>query len=328
MNRFLMAFAAVAAMATTASAAEHEIVIHAGKGELHGSMRTPEGFRYGPAVLIIAGSGPTDRNGDSTVPGVKPGSYRLLADALEKADVPTLRYDKRVVGASMSALLGSTAPSTAAVYAAEADLRFSDIAGDAAAMAARLAKAHGVTCVVILGHSEGSLVGMLAAQQVPVCGYISVSGLGRTADHSLLEQLAASAPASAMAQITPVIDKLKAGQLVPDAPFPALFRPSIQPYLISWFRLDPAAEIIRIKAPVLILQGDNDFQVGVAEARALAAARPDATLVIVPGMNHVLKLAPTDRAANAATYADPAMPLAPALVSAVTGFVKAAGSRH
>lgn len=328
MKHILLAIAALAALATTASAAEREVVIPAGKGELHGTIQTPEGFTRGPAVLLIAGSGPTDRNGDSTVPGVKPGSYKLLAQALEKAGIVTLRYDKRGVGASMSALLGASAPTPANAYAAEADLRFTDIANDAAAMSTRLAREPGVTCVVILGHSEGSLVGMLAAQQVPVCGYISVSGLGRTADHSLLEQLAASAPAPAMGQITAVVESLKAGKLVPDAPFPALFRPSVQPYLISWFRLDPAVEITRVKAPVLILQGDNDFQVSVAEARALAAARPDAKLVIVPGMNHILKIAPTGRAANAATYADPALPLAPELVSAIAAFVKAAGARH
>jgi pimeloyl-ACP methyl ester carboxylesterase len=328
MRRLLMTVAVLTTLSAPTLAAEREVVISAGKGELHGTLRTPDGFTKGPAVLMIAGSGPTDRNGDSTAPGVRPGAFRLLADALEKAGVPTLRYDKRGVGASMSALIGAAPLTNASAYAAEADLRFTDMAADADAMAAQLAKTPGVSCVVILGHSEGSLVGMLAAERFPVCGYVSVSGLGRTADHSLHEQLAASLPAATLAQADDVLGKLKAGQTVPDAPLPALFRPSVQPYLISWLQIDPAAEIARIKAPVLILQGDNDFQVSVTEARALAAARPDAKLVIVPGMNHILKLAPTDRAANAATYADPALPLAPELVSAITAFVKEVDARH
>lgn len=329
MKHLLLAVAACAALATAASGAEREVSVPTGKGEIHGALRTPDGGAKGPAVLIIAGSGPTDRNGDSTVPGVKPASYRLLADALEAAGISSLRYDKRGQGASARALVGDQALNNANAYAAEAELRFTDFADDAAAFARFLAAQPGVSCVVILGHSEGSLLGMLAAQKVPVCGYVSVSGIGRNAADVLTEQIAASGgSAEDMARLAAVLAKLKAGETVPDAPFPALFRPSVQPYMISWLRYDPAVEITRIKAPVLIVQGDNDIQVAVKDAQLLARARPDATLAIIPGMNHVLKIAPTDRAGNAATYADPARPLAPAFVSAVVGFVKGLGARH
>ena len=280
-------------------------------------------------MLVIAGSGPTDRNGDSAVPGVKPGSYRLLADGLEQQGIPTLRYDKRGAGASMSALIGSAQVTAANAYSAEADLRFTDLADDAAGMARILAAQAGVKCVVILGHSEGSLLGMLAAQKIPVCGFISVSGIGRSADVVLLEQFAAmGVKPEPLQRLHAALGQLKSGQTVTDATLPpALFRPSIQPYLISWFRYDPAVEISKIKAPVLILQGDNDLQVSVTDARILAAARPDGKLVIVHGMNHILKDAPTDRAGNLATYADPNLPLAPQVIPAIAGFVKQARAR-
>jgi uncharacterized protein len=81
-----------------------------------------------------------------------------------------------------------------------------------------------------------------------------------------------------------------------------------------------------VKAPVLIVQGENDLQVSVEDARLLAAAKPDARLVIVPGMNHVLKAAPADRAGNLAAYAEPDRPLAPGLMGAILGFVKASAA--
>lgn len=311
-----------------AAAADRDISLAAGKGQIHGSLRTPEGFKHGPAVLIIAGSGPTDRNGDSTVPGVTPGAYRLLADALEKAGIPSLRYDKRGIGASASVLVGDQPMNAANAGAAEAGLKITTFSDDAALLATRLAAEPGVSCVVILGHSEGSLLGLLAAQKVPVCGYISVAGAGRPIEQVLLEQLNGKLPPDLAVKVQATIDALKAGKTVADPPIPALFRPSMQPYLISWFPLDPAVEIGKVKAPVLILQGDNDLQVSVADAERLAKARPDGKLVIVKGMNHVLKIAPTDPAANIAAYADPALPLAPELVSAIVGFVNAAGARH
>lgn len=328
MGSWLMGAALALGLVSGAQAADREVMLAAGKGELHGALRMPEGFTHGPAVLIIAGSGPTDRNGDSNIPGIRPGSYRMIADALEAAGIPTLRYDKRGSGSDFSALVGKASPTAESVYVAEAELRFGDFAEDAAAFGKLLASQPGVSCVVVLGHSEGSLLGMLAAQKLHACGYISVSGLGRTADHTLMEQMAASLPPDQLKAVGEVFAKLKSGETVPNPPLPAMFRPSIQPYLISWLALDPAAEILKIDAPILIIQGDNDVQVSVAEAQALKTAQPKAALIIVKGMNHVLKPAPSDRAGNIATYADPALALAPQAPLAIITFVKAIGARH
>ena len=103
----------------------------------------------------------------------------------------------------------------------------------------------------------------------------------------------------------------------------ALFRPSVQPYLISWLPLDPAALVAAYDGRVFIGQGTTDIQVGVPDAQALAAADPEATLKLWDGVNHVLKPAPADRASNIAVYADPDLPLASGVVADVAAFIRA-----
>jgi hypothetical protein len=121
-----------------------------------------------------------------------------------------------------------------------------------------------------------------------------------------------------------ILTELEAGRIVADTPpaLAALFRPSVQPYLISWLPLDPAALIAAYDGPVFIGQGTTDLQVGVADAQALAAADHRATLKLWDGVNHVLKTAPAARAANLATYADPALPLAPGVAEDVATFIR------
>ncbi len=292
-------------------AQDREVSIDGGRAALYGALTRPAQPRAGPAVLFIAGSGPTDRDSNSTVPGTTPDTFKLMAAALADRGITSLRFDKRGIAKSSPAM------------AAEANLRFTTYVDDAAAWARYLAAQPGVTCVVILGHSEGALIAPLAAQTSNACGVISISGMGRPFDAVLMEQLQAqNLPAATLDQAKTILQGLKEGKTFPAIPATdALFRPSIQPYLASELIIDPKTAIAAVKAPVLIIQGDNDTQVQVADARLLAAARPDARLVLVPGMNHILKIAPTDRAGNAATYADPKLPLAPGLMEAITAFV-------
>ncbi len=305
---------AAALAAGSAAAAERDVTV----GALHGTLVTPDRPSTGAAVLIIAGSGPTDRDGNSAVPGVKPATYRLLAEGLAAEGIASLRYDKRGVGASKGAL------------ASEADVRFDDYVADAAAFAAELKRQPGVSCVALFGHSEGALIAAVAAPAVKPCGVISASGAGRSVEETITAQLkAANVPDATLAQVAAVFAELKAGRLVPQVPATdPLFRPAIQPYLISWMKHDPVESLKAAPGPVLILQGERDIQVPPDDARRLAAGRPDAHLVIVPGMNHVLKPAPAERAGNIATYADPTLPLSPEVLPAVSAFVKRAGASH
>ena len=281
-------------------------------GMLEGSFVCPDAPAPWPAVLLIAGSGPTDRNGNSMgLPGPN-NSLQLLAEALAERGIASVRYDKRGIGGSRAALTS------------EAALRFDMLADDAAEWVRRMRLDSRLSTVTVIGHSEGSLLGLLATQRANADAFVSLEGAGRTASAVIHEQLTARAPAPLAAQADSIMAEINAGRTVDSVPpaLMALFRPSVQPYLISWFRYDPPQELAKVQVPVLVIQGTTDIQVSKEDARLLAAGDPRAKLVIVDGMNHVLKLVPPDMAQQLRSYSDPALPLAPQLVREVASFVK------
>jgi pimeloyl-ACP methyl ester carboxylesterase len=288
-----------------------EVALPSQPAPLHGTLLSPANATA--VAVIIAGSGPTDRDGNSPL-GVSAGTYRLLAEGLAEKGVATLRIDKRGIGQSAAAMAG------------EADLRFGDYAADARAWAAEAAVRTGQPCAWLIGHSEGSLVALEAVQTPDdrICGVISLSGAGRPAAAILREQMT-NMPEPLKTQAFAALSELEAGRTVADSPpqLAALFRPSVQPYLISWLPLDPAKLAAAYRGPLFIGQGTTDLQVSMTDAEALSAARPDATLTRFEGANHVLKTAPADPAGNGATYRDPALPLAPGVVEAVAAFIAA-----
>jgi pimeloyl-ACP methyl ester carboxylesterase len=271
--------------------------------------------RNTPVVLIIPGSGPTDRDGNNPL-GVKAAPYRLLAEALAGKGVSTLRADKRGLFGSKGAIANPNGVTIA------------DYASDAHQWADALRKHTGARCVWLLGHSEGGLIALVAAQQpAGLCGIILVAGPGRKLGTVIREQLHAN-PANApyLAQADAALDSLEAGKPVDSSSFPAplqpLFAPRVQPFLMDMLAKDPAALAASSKLPMLIVQGGKDLQVARADAEALHAAQPKAELRVLPDMNHVMKdVSGTDRAANLAAYADPSLPVDTGLVDAVVQFV-------
>ena len=257
-----------------------------------------------PVVLIIAGSGPTDRDGNSTM-GVRANTYKMIADSLKASGIACLRYDKRSIGESKD-----TADQ-------ESDLRFDDYVADAAGCIAVLQSDGRFSKVIVAGHSEGSLIGMVAAARAKASGFVSISGAGERADVLLRHQLA-GAPDELAKEANSMLDTLVSGKLVADVPkgLESLFRASVQPYLISWFKFDPQKEIKKLKVPVSIIQGEEDIQVSVSDAEKLKKADPKAKLVLVPGMTHVLKhvAAGATKEQNMSTYNDPSLPVVPEVI--------------
>jgi hypothetical protein len=292
---------------------ETEVAVPASFGTLHGSLTMPTATGTVPIVVIIAGSGPVDRNGNA-LPIEHSDAYTKLAQALAARGIATLRYDKRGIGASVT-----TQPETA--------LRFDDYVTDVQALVDYLHKDARFSSISLVGHSEGSLIGMLAAQRDPnVAKYISVSGPGRSLGAIIDSQVRANnTPPYIVSEVIAIDASLAKGQLVPspDPQLNALFRPSVQPYLISEYRYDPSVEIAKVTQPTLIVQGTTDIQIGVDDAHRLAKAKPNAKLAIIDGMNHILVQAPADRAGNMATYVDPSLPIDPTLVSTIADFVLA-----
>ncbi len=265
-----------------------------------------------PLVILLAGSGPMDRNGNGG--GVMPNTLRLLAEELAQRGVATLAYDRRGIGAS------------AAAQPTELDYRFSMLVDDAGAWVRHVRDAGSFGAVVLAGHSEGSLVAILAAQASPADAVITLAGPGRPHWQVLRDQLRRNitpAQESVMVHAEAVLAHLARGE-VPDSVAPELyplFRPAVLPYLASFYPLSPAEELKRLHVPVLVVQGTTDLQVEDPEAEMLAGATPGVRVLHVPGMNHVLKTASGGRIQQYATYTNPRMPLVPMLVDSVAAFV-------
>ncbi len=255
-------------------------------GPLEGTLLTPKS-KSTTFVLIIPGSGPTDRDGNCPM-GVRGSTYRLLAEGLASQGVATLRIDKRGMYDSTGAAKDANAVTIA------------DYGDDVQSWVNVLKNEAHAPCVWILGHSEGGLVALAAAKNLQgACGFILVSAPGRRVSDVLREQLKAN-PANAplLGQALPAIDALEQGHRVDTASMsPALMpllRPAVQGFLISMFSYDPAQLIAAMAKPVLVLQGQRDIQVGEQDARLLAKADPRASLVLLPNVNHVLKAVTSD----------------------------------
>lgn len=280
-------------------------------GKLYGTLLLPDTARRVavPVALIIAGSGPTDRDGNN--PMMKNNSLKMLAEALAKQGIASVRYDKRGVAASAEA------------GGKEEDLRFEQSADDAVAWSQLIRSDTRFNRLFIVGHSEGSLVGMLAAQKARPAGFVSLAGAGVSADKLIREQMKPQ-PKPVQDMVYPILDSLKMGYTVKQVHplLYSLFRPSVQPYLISWFRHDPALEIRKLTMPVLIVQGTNDIQVGLSEGETLAKAQPKAKYVVIDRMNHIFKETDGDRQANLATYGNPDQLIIPRLPEELGAFIR------
>ena len=289
-----------------------ESFIESTLGPIKGTIIVPTGAGHVPLVVIIAGSGPTDRDGNG--PMARPNNLRQLAEALADRGIASLRYDKRGIAGSAGAAM------------TELDLRFEMYADDAAGWVKKYRADPRFGAIVIIGHSEGSLLGMLATQRAAADGFVSVAGTARRADRVLHDQLAAQLPPPLLAQADSVLDALVAGKTVDNSPpmLAALFRPSVQPYIISWFKYAGSVEIARLRVPTLIVQGTSDIQVAPAEADSLKLAMPSAQLLVFAGMNHVMKSTPPGRAEQMFAYSDPTVPLSAGLADSVAAFVKRA----
>lgn len=312
-NVKLMMLAALFPMLCWA-AGEQPISLGTPTGEIQGRVMLPDVERP-PVVLIIAGSGPTDMDGNSLLGAVtlKNNSLKLLAEGLARRGIASLRYDKRGIASS------------AAAGKEEKDLRFDDYVADARAWIELLSGDDRFSSIFVVGHSEGSLIGMLASEgNAKVKGFVSVAGAGHPA-YEIIETQMSNQPAEVRQLVKSINDSLRAGKPVTDVPvgLMALYRPSVQPYLMSWYRYDPREVVARLEQPVLIVQGDKDIQVSVGDAEALKAAQPQAELHLIENMNHVLKSCDTvDAGVQQATYTNPDLPVVEELLNVIEKFIK------
>ncbi|MBC3789772.1 hypothetical protein FH603_254 [Spirosoma sp. LMG 31447] len=318
MLTFLVSLISVAGLAQT----QEMVQLKTADLNLNGTLTLPDGATGRvPVLLLIAGSGATDRDGNNPIPAgqmgsVKANSYKLLADSLSKAGVAVLRYDKRGVGTSK--LLNMN----------EASLTFDTYIEDAVGWIKQLRNDKRFSNVGIVGHSEGSLIGMVAARQAKADVFVSLAGPGDDICEKLKTQVGKQLPDESKQEVFRALDSLKGGHTLrklptPYAPVRQLFRPSVQPYLISWMKYNPAAQLKLLTIPVLIIQGMRDVQVSVKDAELLKAARPSARIKLFEAMSHGLKDVRTDSMQEAITsYNEPGGPLTAGLAAEIAHFIK------
>jgi uncharacterized protein len=288
---------------------ETEVTLNSEGFTIYGSLKLPNTNGQFPLVLIIAGSGPTDRDGNSTS-GLNTNCYKLISDTLAMQGIASLRYDKR--GIAKSYIAGFN----------EANLTFDNYVTDAKNWIQKFKSDNRFSKIFILGHSEGALIGSIVANQISLDGFISVAGTAQRADSLILQQLS-SQPDYIINESRVIIDSLNKGILVSnvDQTLYSLFRPSVQPYLISWFKYNPKIEMSKIRIAILILHGTTDLQVNYSEANQLGTNNTNAKVVIIDNMNHILKNSSSNYQENMATYSNPKLPLSVRFSIELIGFI-------
>jgi len=279
------------------------------KNQIEGTLLIPTKENPMPLVILIQGSGPTDRDGNQ--PNMRNHSLRYLAEGLAEENIATFRFDKRLVKMAVQGRLR------------EEDIRFDHFIEDAIAVLEHFLDDERFSHLVIAGHSEGSLVGMVAANN-GADAFISIAGAGQAIDHVIVEQLRRQTPELAE-EARKNFDEMRETGVSRNYSImlSSIFRESVQPFMRSWMMYNPQKEIARLDMPVLILNGTEDIQVNVDEARLLHRAKPLAEMYLIENMNHVFKeIATGDNIENAKSYNEPHRPIMPELVEKISVFVK------
>ena len=258
-------------------------------------------------VILIPGSGIPDRNGNQ--PGASNNSLKFLSEGLASKDIAVFAYDKRAIAQLKAGNIS------------EKDVTFDDVIADVKQIIQYFKSKKEFNKIIISGHSEGSLVGMIASKD-NADGYVSIAGAGRPIDEILEEQVVKQAP-FLKTELRKNLDILKSGQTfkLENKMLSSLFRESVQPYLISWFKYDPRVEIKKLQIPVLIINGTKDLQVPESDAKLLHEAYPKSELVIIENMNHVFKEIKED-SENMKSYNDLTLPVVPELIEKIATFAK------
>ncbi|UGU15384.1 alpha/beta hydrolase [Sinomicrobium kalidii] len=288
---------------------EQGLSIEVEGGEIKGTLLIPDGQGDVPLIILIAGSGPTDRNGNSIF--TQNNSLMYLANELDDIGVATFRYDKRGIGESANIKENELATAN-------------DFVNDIVEIIRQFKSDSRFYKTILLGHSEGSLLGVLASQREEVDGFISIAGPGFHLSHSLKQQIMENLPSEQRDSALFILNNLSKGNVVKSIPddLNTLFSEKSQIFLMSMFKYDPAVEIKKLDIPVLILQGDSDLQISIEDANRLKKAYPKADYVILKNMNHIMKEVGTDRKSNIETYYNPKIPIKKEIITHIGQFLK------
>lgn len=274
---------------------------------IDGTLLTPNAIEKPNLVIIIAGSGPTDRNGNQNF--LKSNALKKLAEALSVNNIATYRYDKRIVKQIKNRNI-------------DKNMMFTDFVIDAKSVISFFKDSKKYNKIYIAGHSQGSLVGIIAANNT-ADGFISLAGAGHSIDYVIIEQIEKTAPMY-LEDTKRIFKVLESGKTTNNFP-PALasiFNLEVQPFIANWMSYNPKTEIKKLNMPILIINGTKDLQVSEAEAKLLKDASPEAELKIIDKMNHVLVTIEGDDLENSKSYNETARKLPSELIETIVNFIK------
>lgn len=275
---------------------------------IDGTLLTPVNLEKPNLAILIAGSGPTDRDGNQNF--LKNNTLKKIATGLYNNDIASFRYDKRIVKQIKKGKVDPT-------------INFRDFITDAVSVIRYFKNSNKFNKIYIIGHSQGSLVGLITANKIGVHGIISLAGAGRSIDEVIKEQIDKTAPMF-NADTEVILKSLKKGETIDKFPeaLASIFNKDVQPFMISWMHYKPIEEIKKLTIPALIINGTKDLQVSKDEADLLKNAYSNAQLKVFENMNHVLVTVDGDDLENSKTYNKPELPLADGLIDSMTGFIK------
>ena len=276
---------------------------------IKGTLFSPEKVsKKTKLVILIAGSGPTNRSGNSTMGGIN-NSLKFLAEGLTQNGIAVYSYDKRIFAQMITKTVD------------EKTLSFEDFINDTKDVITYFKSQKKYSKINIAGHSEGALIGMVASLN-NADGYVSLAGAGRCIDEVLLEQLGKQSPKLKDAAQDGFVS-LKEGKTFENKNpmLASIFRESVQPYMISWIKYNPQVEIKKLTIPILLINGTKDLQVPATDAELLHVANSKSEVKIIENMNHIFKEITVDED-NLKSYSDPKLPVIPEIISILTTFVK------
>lgn len=275
---------------------------------IDGTLLFPKEIEKPNLVIIIGGSGPTDRNGNQSF--LKNNSLKKLAEALSNNNIATFRYDKRVVKQLKT---GSV----------DRNIMFDDFVKDASSVIEYFKNNNNYNHIYVLGHSQGSLVGMLAAKDNKVDGFISIAGAGQSIDNIVIEQIEKTYPVF-LNDTKRIFSILKKGKKTDNYPpeLASVFNIDIQSFMMNWMKYNPQEEIKNLQIPLLIINGTKDLQVDVKEANLLNELELNSTLKLIDNMNHVLVTIEGDNLENSKSYNEVMRKISPPLIETIISFIK------
>ncbi len=273
---------------------------------IDGTLLTPNENKKHTLAIIIAGSGPTNRNGNQNFQ--KNNSLKKLAESLTDKGIATFRFDKRIVKQIRKGKV-------------DKNLMLDDFVNDASDVITYFKEKDSYSKIYVIGHSQGSLVGMLAAKD-KIDGFISLAGAGKNIGDVITDQVSKMSPQLGE-EAKKIVDKLKQGETVKDYPsaLASLFNADIQPFMINWMQYNPTEIIKELKMPILVVVGTKDLQISENDAKLLKEANDEAELKIIENMNHVLFEIKGDDLENSKSYNESFRPISSILIDRIFEFI-------